>query len=532
LEAAVVKRASKSKRGTPKPIGFDMPELPKELIERLLGALTEGGPMSSGEGSPADELEAAFQDFLDLDEPKERDKAADEVISHLSDQLDQFRVDANGGDPRARESLKRFHARLDLAVADEEIHPANLILLGKIMWTAQLPVSDALREFVGEAMGGDAALAPENTEHIAKLALRAVERIDDPFELYDAVSSNMAAFPTKFRIALATSLVVARKSVVRMAAVGFVVHPEEELARAVIKTFPFSAPPSAAEDAVVARLTRVAAWLAPGRLELAEAAFGAMRSSSRATPAAAERDVQFLASSHDGSGSNSMMACVKSGKRFAILSVLIKSQGVIEVLEYGDLDRGHADRLMGLMGSSSPVLNISADGAAELLALALGRNISARSPPPFRFVQFCEAVGWADLRPDPSSASQICKRLLEGSRIAKPAVRTSTDVCYSPYVESWFEAGEAVGELLRGMKSRKLAADKLLREYLPSRRQFWARLCATSALVFRRRAGAPNAAWKEFALVGRDIASETPIEQIPLMVQIAARTAGVFFDRP
>jgi hypothetical protein len=527
----VVKRASKAKRGAPKPMSFGMPDLPEELIEQMLEALTRGDPPRADE-SAADELDAAFQDFLDLDDPKEQDKAADEVISHLSDRLDQFRVDANGGDPRARDALKKFRARLDLAIADEEIHPANLILLGKIMWTAQLPVSDELREFVGEAMGGAVALAPENAEHIAKLAMRAVDRIADPFELYDAVSSNMAAFPTKFRIALATSLVAARKSAVRMAAVGFVSHPDEELARAVIKTFPFSAPPSAAEDAVVDRLTRVAAWLAPGRLELAEAAFAAMGSDPRATPvAAAKRDVQFLASSHDGSGSNSLMACVKSGKRFAILSVLIKSQGVIEVLEYGDLGRGDADRLMRLMGSSSPVVDISAEGAAELLGLALGRNISAGSPPPFRLVRFCEAVGWAELRTDPSSADQICEKLLAGSPVAKRAAYPPSDVCDSPYVESWFEAGEAVDELLRATKSRKLARDKLLKKYLPSRRPFWARLCATSALVFRRHAGTPVEAWRGFALAGREIASETPIERIPLMVQIAERTADVFFDR-
>jgi hypothetical protein len=528
----VVKRASKSKRGAPKPMGFGMPDLPQELIDQMLEALTKGGPGPLAEDPSADELEAAFQDFLDLDDPKEQDKEADEVISHLADRLDQFRVDANGGDPRARDALKQFRARLDLAIADEEIHLASLILLGKILWTAQLPVSDKLREFVGEAMGGDAALAPENAGPIAKLAMRTVERIEDPFELYDAVSSNMAAFPTKFRIALATSLVAARKSVARMAAVGFVSHPDEELARAVIKAFPFSAPPSAAEDAVVDRLHRVAAWLAPGRLELAEAAFAAMRSGARVAPAVAKRDVQFLASSHDGSGSNSLMACVKTGKRFAILSVLIKSQGVIEVLQYGDLGRGDADRLMRLMGTASPVVDISPEGAAELLALASGRNVSAGSPPPFRLVQFCEAVGWAELRPDPSSAGQICEKLLAGSPVAKPAVRTPTDVCYSPYVESWFEAGEAVGELLRATKSRKLATDKLLREYLPSRRPFWARLCATSALVFRRRVGKPAAEWKEFALVGREIASETPIERIPLMALIAERTADVFFDRP
>src|SRR5271156_945253 len=84
----------------------------------------------------------------------------------------------------------------------------------------------------------------------------------------------------------------------------------------------------------------------------------------------------------------------------------------------------------------------------------------------------------------------------------------------------------------RATKSRKLATAKVLHEYLPSRRPFWARLCATSALVFRRRVGAPDEAWREFALAGREIASETPIDRIPLMVQIATRTADVHFDRP
>jgi hypothetical protein len=326
--------------------------------------------------------------------------------------------------------------------------------------------------------------------------------------------------------------VAARKGAARMAAVGFVLHPDEELARAVIKAFPFSAPPSVAEDAVVDRLDRVALWLEPGRRELAGAAFAAMRSSPRAAPAVAKKDVRFLASSHDGSGSNTVMACVKTGKSFAVLSVLMKAQGVFEVLAYADRSRKEADRMVGLMGASSPLLEISAGGAAEVLALALGRNVSERPPPPFRFVRFCEAVGWADLRPDLSSAAQLCEKLLARSSAADLAARAPAAMLSSDFVESWFEAGEGVGKLLGATKSRKLATAKVLHEYLPSRRPFWARLCATSALVFRRRVGAPDEAWREFALAGREIASETPIDRIPLMVQIATRTAGVHFDRP
>lgn len=227
------------------------------------------------------------------------------------------------------------------------------------------------------------------------------------------------------------------------------------------------------------------------------------------------------------------MACVKTGKRFLSLSVLMKAQGVIELVEYADLSRKDADRLMGLLGSTSPVVDLSIDGAAELLALALGRNVSAGSPPPFRLVQFCEAIGLSGLRPDLSSPQQILDKLLANAPVlAGSAARAHASIVESPFVESWFEAGEGVERLLAATKSRKQAFRMVLQEYLPTRRSFWAMLCATSATVFRRRAGAPNEAWKDFALVGADIAGETPLERIPLMTQIAERTVEVYFERP
>ena len=78
----MVKRTSKSKPGAPKPkAGIEMPELPRELVEQLLESLSKGGSMPWGQVSAVDELESAFQDFLDLDDPEERDESGDEVLS-------------------------------------------------------------------------------------------------------------------------------------------------------------------------------------------------------------------------------------------------------------------------------------------------------------------------------------------------------------------------------------------------------------------------------------------------------------------
>jgi hypothetical protein len=60
--------------------------------------------------------------------------------------------------------------------------------------------------------------------------------------------------------------------------------------------------------------------------------------------------------------------------------------------------------------------------------------------------------------------------------------------------------------------------------YLPLRRKFWARQCAISSLAMCAEAGR----WKRLALVGRDIAADLPLENIPLMKQIAASSVHAF----
>jgi hypothetical protein len=64
--------------------------------------------------------------------------------------------------------------------------------------------------------------------------------------------------------------------------------------------------------------------------------------------------------------------------------------------------------------------------------------------------------------------------------------------------------------------------------YLPERRHFWARQCAISALAMRGNGKTRHSLWKQMALVGRDIASDMPLDQIPLVKQIAEISVGVF----
>jgi hypothetical protein len=175
------------------------------------------------------------------------------------------------------------------------------------------------------------------------------------------------------------------------------------------------------------------------------------------------------------------------------------------------------------------MVEIGSSGASALIELALGRNLAAGALPPFRLLRFCEALGLEATRPDVSSASRIFETRFDPAPGEDP--EADAGIAESPFVQSWFEAGEGVDKLLGSTKARKLATRKVLNEYLPARRPFWAMLCATTALVFKSRAGKPDDAWKSFARIGRAIASQAPLDSIPLMEQIAARTVEAYFAR-
>ena len=82
--------------------------------------------------------------------------------------------------------------------------------------------------------------------------------------------------------------------------------------------------------------------------------------------------------------------------------------------------------------------------------------------------------------------------------------------------------------MLAPIKAKKQREKKILNEFLPRRRAFWTRQCALSALTLRDDNPSPDAHWKLLALAGRDLASEKPLDSMPLMRRIAKSTAEAY----
>ena len=133
--AAKRRKPPKGKRGANKSAslfeGVDLKRLRQFLMEEL----------AEEESS----LEEMVDELLTVDSSDPENLPDDEAVTETAEALMQARIDANGGDPEARKTLKSIRAAIDEAAQGDEIDPAALIVLGKLFADAQIDVGDAAR---------------------------------------------------------------------------------------------------------------------------------------------------------------------------------------------------------------------------------------------------------------------------------------------------------------------------------------------------------------------------------------------------
>ena len=100
----------------------DIGAIRQRLIESLI---EDAGPEDGGLEEMVEELLAAGLDAPD-------DMLDTEMLSEFSEALEEARINANGGDPAARETLETVRAIIDKAARRDEIDPRMLMMLGQL----------------------------------------------------------------------------------------------------------------------------------------------------------------------------------------------------------------------------------------------------------------------------------------------------------------------------------------------------------------------------------------------------------------
>ena len=475
---------------------------------------------------PDDDLADRIADILsaDLDDPDDIPDA--EMLSELNEALNQARLDAAGGDIEARQTLKNIRAMIDEAAARDAIHPAVLMVLGRLLAGAQIEIGEPARAALGRALDSGALEGSTARAYEALLRPALSQSGSDPFELYEEVEALISIFPGAYRSAFIERMAVDSDALIHRSAIGFLLHRDEAPAEAAIRGL--GTAPRGLDDERRRWIETIRPWLAPPQRSALDAGLPGAR---RAAPRPAAKIVKTIASVCDGSGVSFLLATVKVGSRCLLASVMIKPTGINDCMSYENLSSNEATVLERALRSSALSSEISFAAWEKLLRLALGHNLSCGEPPPFALVGLVEALALGSLAPDFATPSEIIASALAdvADRDRAETIRAAHEfAAKTELTDNWFEAGEEVEAVMSAARSASAGARALIESYLPSRREFWAAQCARSALALKDGARPRDQTWKHLALVGRDLADEMPLSRIPLIHRIAEISARAY----
>jgi hypothetical protein len=328
---------------------------------------------------------------------------------------------------------------------------------------------------------------------------------------------------------------------VREAALGFALSPDPAVSSAALVAIAQQGRAGLVSNRVVDRLVRMRPWLSERRRAKIDTAVRALRPKTASPVPLARWEIRsVLASLCDGAGAQSLFALTKRGRRFALASLLVKTEvGVADVWVREGMTKAEADALIAQIVAASEAVEVSIALLERRLADALAINVACDLPPPFGLLQVAETLGLGPLHPESISPLAMVEALLA----ELPPERTSTAAAQSAHrasaeweqkyetVATWFEAGGAVEDLLRPLRTRKRRIEAVSTQLLPARRTFWAERCAWMAATLKEGADEGDNTWSEFALVARDLAGESLLDGIPLARRIAAATVEAFEQR-
>src|SRR5215472_11400850 len=459
----------------------------------------------------------------------------------LEGALETLRLQASGGDVGAEHAIAEVRDRLGDALQKGGVTPDVLMLLARAFGRAELDPGRILQHAMMTAMEAQSApvaaalTAAEISDHFAELA---AALNNEPFEIYAELATTAAAFPPEHHAAMAGALALSDSEAVREAALGFAFSPDAAVSSAALVAISRQGRASIVSSKVIDRLVRMRPWFSEARRPKNDTAIRTLRPKATLLLSVERWEIRsVLASLCDGAGAQSLFALAKRGRRFALASLLVKSEiGVADAWVRDGMTKAEADAVIAQIVTGAETVEVSIRLLEQRLADALAINVARDVPPPFGLLQVVDRLGLGPIHPDGISPHELVEALIADL----PSARTDTAAAQAAHqasvswaeefetLASWFEAGEAVQNLLQPLRTRKRRIEAVSAQLLPIRRKFWAERCAWMAATLKEGAVEGDDTWCDFALVARDLVGQRPLAEIPLAARIAVETVEAF----
>lgn len=456
--------------------------------------------------------------------------------------LNELRLALNGRARGARDQLRAVHQAVTEGLLPAA--PPGIVMLGLLrgFTLAGLEPPDALTQAIlrSDDLAAGAGGMPDEPEDAAEALRDMADSLDhDPFAIFEEIGASSSILPAEQRAALAGALAGAPIESLREAALGFAFAADRDSGIAALAAIAEAAAdlPSAAAASVqrlAARLHRMRPWLVPARQHAVDLALADIGGGSAPDAAQAPNPTAVMATISDGAGNTSVFVTLKAGRKHTLAGLLLKADGgVADVWVKPGLAKGELAGLMRSIVEDTGALSVGLDVVQRLLADALAVNLANDTPPPFGLIQFAETLGLGAVAPAPVTTAALIAEVLAGqppARLAPASVAAAHQAARfwsdtMPPLNTWFEAGDEVGDLLRGLKTPKRRTEAVLTQLLPGSRAGWARKCAWAAVLLRE-SDAREDKHITMALIARDLAGDAPLAGIPFAVRIADITVA------
>lgn len=474
---------------------------------------------------------------------KPREQLLDGYLMMLTHALEfiRYRVERDMAD--ARGQLEAVRQRILAHGHAGKLDPAMLLAILGQFGNAKLDVGDALQGFMAETLqtrfGAEAGTLDKHAVD-RQWAHFAEQAFSDVFALHDLVNEQAGAFPAEHRSAMAAAMLQADHAIVREATVGMLLDSDIGVRTAVTATLASGVGGAVVTGTMLRRMIAMRNWLPAGERPALDNVIRTARKAGLAPaawPAPQVRNV--VASPFDGSGAQSLFVIARDGRKYAVAALLVKQGiGVRDGWVQRGMSRRESDEFLAQVAEQIDLFDVTLDHAREVTKHFLAVGAAAGVLPPFGLIDVAEAIGMSDLNPVLWPIEDALDALLaeagSANRMAEAAGRLIEDSARwpetHPFTETWFEHDGETDAVLAGRRlARKRRAALVVGELLPQRRHKWAELIGWTAVMLK--AGKTSRGWETFAAVAREMLTDRPLTEIPVMRAIAERTVEAQAER-
>lgn len=445
----------------------------------------------------------------------------------LGAQLQFLRYRIDGGFREAITLKDRFEKRLVKDIRSRRLPSLLVGEIGRAMGSARLAPSDDMAATMAETLA--AAGAALDSPDMGSLLQELGDGIgDDPFAFHVLLGNDAATLPPALRSTAAALMLGAPRPVLHEAAALLILDSDAGVRRATVTAL--LARIDTVTPATLRRLIVVRHWLPEGERPLVDQAVRAARAKGvECGSLAPVSGLEAQACGVDGSGAIGMLMVAPADKKQRRLSsVLLRlSAGVLDAWSDAPRSRRRVDEMLANADASAGSTVVAMHFLDRAVCHHLAVGLEQGRVPPLGLLQVAETVGAGEWRPrriDPKAV--IDESLASKEEDVRAVLRGSAEWCdVIDAATTWFESDQEVVDLLdRAGRSGPRLVSFVIASILERRRAKWADRLAWTALRLEAQLPVPNPLWRPLAVIAREIARGRPLDEIPLMREIALRT--------